>query len=204
MSGGWGGGDDDATPDRDRAAANSLRLADYVGRIIDQAVAGHSPTITTSLVCELNRLAIAGEPGAGELRRADVEITFSGHSPPAWREVPRYLDAMCSTLEAMREGDEFEAAAYAMWRLNWIHPFGEGNGRTARALSHFVLCAGLGMRPPGDIELPERILWKKTRYYRALDAADAADLRGAPDVSEMRELLRELLRDQLEDALKGD
>jgi fido (protein-threonine AMPylation protein) len=26
-------------------------------------------------------------------------------------------------------------AAFALWNLNWIHPFIEGNGRTARAVS---------------------------------------------------------------------
>ncbi|MBL8221394.1 MAG: Fic family protein, partial [Bryobacterales bacterium] len=30
-----------------------------------------------------------------------------------------------------------------MWRLNWIHPFFGGNGRTARSASYLVLCASL-------------------------------------------------------------
>jgi hypothetical protein len=38
-----------------------------------------------------------------------------------------------------------ELAAYGLWRLNWIHPFVEGNGRTARAVCYFT-----SMRPVGS------------------------------------------------------
>jgi Fic family protein len=30
-------------------------------------------------------------------------------------------------------------AAYVLWKMNWIHPFADGNGRTARAVSYVVL-----------------------------------------------------------------
>ncbi|MFX9016038.1 Fic family protein, partial [Acinetobacter baumannii] len=32
-----------------------------------------------------------------------------------------------------RTGDALDATAFALWRINWIHPFKNGNGRTARA-----------------------------------------------------------------------
>ncbi len=35
-------------------------------------------------------------------------------------------------------------AAYALWRLNWIHPFIEGNGRTARAACYYLICMKYG------------------------------------------------------------
>ncbi|HET9282483.1 MAG TPA: Fic family protein [Candidatus Angelobacter sp.] len=47
-------------------------------------------------------------------------------------------------------------AAYVIWRLNWIHPFADGNGRTSRALSYLVLCTRLGERLPGTVTIPDQ------------------------------------------------
>ena len=86
-----------------------------------------------------------------------------------------------------------------MWRLNWIHPFEDGNGRTSRAASYFVLCVGLGYLVPGPRSIPERIAVRKKPYYDALEAADAAWEREVLDVSAMEELLSTLLAQQLMD-----
>ena len=29
--------------------------------------------------------------------------------------------------------------AYLMWRVNWVHPFFGGNGRTSRAVAYMVM-----------------------------------------------------------------
>jgi Fic family protein len=82
-------------------------------------------------------------------------------------------------------------------RLNWIHPFRDGNGRTSRAVSYLVLCARLGMRLPGTKTIPERIAGNKQPYYDALDSADAAWKAGRLDVSAMELLLSDNLAAQL-------
>jgi len=89
-----------------------------------------------------------------------------------------------------------------MWRLNWIHAFVDGNGRTTRAVSYYVLCARLGFQIPGVTTLPELIARDKFRYYDALDAADAAAKDGQIDVSMMEELIRELFAGQMLMALE--
>jgi Fic family protein len=61
-------------------------------------------------------------------------------------------------------------AAYVMWRLNWIHPFTDGNGRTSRAASYLVLCLRLGYLLPGRRTIPDQIAEDRTRYYKALEA----------------------------------
>src|ERR1035441_3363387 len=48
-------------------------------------------------------------------------------------------------------------AAYALWRLNWIHPFVEGNGRTARAACYYLLCMRQNKLLLGKKTVPERI-----------------------------------------------
>ncbi|MBV9180292.1 MAG: Fic family protein [Acidobacteria bacterium] len=63
----------------------------------------------------------------------------------------------------------FHLAAYVMWRLNWIHPFVNGNGRTTRAVSYYVLCAKLEVYIPGVTTVPELIGHNKDPYYKALE-----------------------------------
>ena len=95
-----------------------------------------------------------------------------------------------------------------LWRLNWIHPFVDGNGRTAQAISYLVLCVGLGYRLPGTKTIPELIAEDKTPYYRALEAADEGfKQKRAPDLRAMEELIEGLLARQLVEVLheaKGD
>ena len=91
-------------------------------------------------------------------------------------------------------------AGYALWRINWIHPFDDGNGRTARAVAYLLLCARLHQELSGETTLIERLLFHKIRYWRALDAADAACEDGKVDVSVLVALLDELLQAQLSDA----
>jgi fido (protein-threonine AMPylation protein) len=88
-----------------------------------------------------------------------------------------------------------------MWRLNWIHPFSGGNGRTSRAISYLILCARLGYRLVGTTTIPEQIVANRQPYYAALDAADAAFAVGRIDVTAMEALLGQMLAVQLSSVL---
>jgi len=62
-----------------------------------------------------------------------------------------------------------------MWRVNWIHPFSGGNGRTSRSSIVLLLCARAGTWLGGSEKtIPEQIVDNRQPYYAALDAADAA------------------------------
>jgi Fic family protein len=88
-------------------------------------------------------------------------------------------------------------ASYVMWRLNWIHPFTDGNGRTSRAVSYLVLCIRLKMLLPGRMTIPQQIEQEKTPYYQALEAADDAWAAGKIDLTAMKKLLGAMLARQL-------
>ena len=90
--------------------------------------------------------------------------------------------------------------AYALWRLNWIHPFVEGNGRTARAACYYLLCLKQGKLLHGNKIVPERIREHREPYYDALQAADRAWEQGHFDVSALADYLGGLLREQLAEA----
>jgi Fic family protein len=85
-----------------------------------------------------------------------------------------------------------------LWRLNWIHAFADGNGRTARAVSYVVLSISLNSLLPGTPTIPDQIASDKNPYYEALEAADLGwKETGQVDVSAMEHLLGMLLAKQL-------
>jgi Fic family protein len=89
--------------------------------------------------------------------------------------------------------------AYALWRLNWIHPFVEGNGRTARAACYYLICMKQGRMLGGTKIVPERIRENRQPYYDALKAADLAWEQGDFNVSQLADYLSGLLKAQLTD-----
>lgn len=157
-----------------------------------------------STIQELNRLSIKNiEAEAGRWRDLPIVIDGSKHQPPPAEDVPKYIDDMCEYVnEHWTDRSPFHLAAYVMWRLNWIHPFVDGNGRTTRAVSYYVLCAKLGFHMPGVTTVPEMIAQNKDPYYKALEAADAPAQSGSIDVTVMEYLLSDLLAKQMLLALK--
>ena len=93
-----------------------------------------------------------------------------------------------------------ELAAYSLWRLNWIHRFIEGNGRTARATCYYVLCTREGRFLSGKKIVPERIRENRDAYIEALVAADRAWEFGNYDLGRLEAYLAQLLTEQLLDA----
>jgi len=92
-----------------------------------------------------------------------------------------------------------ELAAYGLWRLNWVHPFIEGNGRTARATCYYLLCVKSGNLLPGKRIVPERIRDDRRGYVDGLIAADRAWNEGNLDFSVLEDYLARLLEAQLRD-----
>jgi Fic family protein len=84
--------------------------------------------------------------------------------------------------------------------MNWIHPFVEGNGRTARAACYYLICMKQGRLLPGSKIVPERIRENRQPYYAALQAADQAWDEGHFDVNELAAYLGGLLKGQLTEA----
>ncbi len=151
-----------------------------------------------SLVSTLNRLAIEGlSELPGTYRPGPMTIVHSSHAPPPAQDVPALVEDMCDYVNTNWGRDAWHLASYVMWRLNWIHPFEDGNGRTSRAISYLILCIKLGLRLPGRKTIPEFIAEDKGPYYSAIDEADAAARKGKVDVTAMETLLKDSLTKQL-------
>ncbi|HEX4321846.1 MAG TPA: Fic family protein [Acidobacteriaceae bacterium] len=158
-----------------------------------------------SHLLHLHRIALLGISSyAGNWRPSDIEIGGSGHTPPGAFEVPERIEELCDYVnEKWHEKSALHLAAYVMWRLNWIHPFTDGNGRTSRAASYLILCVKMGYILPGKRTIPDQIAEDKTQYYKALEAADSAWQSGKIDLTAMKQLLSSMLAQQLV-AVLGD
>jgi Fic family protein len=152
-----------------------------------------------SYLLHLHRAALDGITAyAGNWRPSGIEIGKSRHEPPPAHRVPELIEELCDYVnDKWADKSPIHLAAYVMWRLNWIHPFTDGNGRTSRAVSYLVLCLRLRVLLPGKVTIPEQIEQDRTPYYKALESADDAWSAGRVDVTAMKELLDSMLAKQL-------
>lgn len=181
-------------------AANTIRQFDAAMHELLEWIGNSNYKIRPSTILYLNRVALDGLSSyAGIYRPADIKIIGSKHLPVSAADVPRLVEDLCDYVNVNREKSAVHLAAYVLWRLNWIHPFVDGNGRTARVLSYIILCARLGYRLPGSKTIPEQISANKQPYYKALEAADWADSAGVVDVSKLEQLIEATLAVQLLD-----
>ena len=181
-------------------AQNGLRQFDEVVEMIDYWLHPERPfKLRVSAILTLHRRALERISSfAGVFRPGGIEIKGSKHNPPGAHLVPENLEQMCDYInESWTKTSPLHLAAYTLWRMNWIHPFVDGNGRTSRAVSYLVLCVRLGYRLPGTTTIPEQISRNKDPYYQALEAADNANTSGKLDLTEMERLLESLLANQL-------
>lgn len=184
-----------------REAANGLIQYDAVAAEIMTGIErGEQYKLRPSTILALHKLALDGmDAYAGNWRPGAVKIGKSDHEPPHASNVPNLVEDMCDYVnENWKTINPVELSAYVLWRLCWIHPFTDGNGRTARAVSYLVLCVATGILLPGNNTIPEQISENKIPYYEALEAADKADIEtGKIDVSILAEHLHSLLANQL-------
>ncbi len=126
-------------------------------------------TITEQLIRSLQQLIIKDieDSEAGRYRQGSVMITGSKHRPPESFEVPKLMQEFVAWIKTnISKIHPVAFAAQTHHRLVHIHPFTEGNGRTARLFMNLLLM---------QKGYPIVIILKNDRqkYYRALEKADA-------------------------------
>lgn len=125
-------------------------------------------TVSEQLIRSLQQLVIKDieDQEAGKYRKGNVMITGSSHRPPEAYEVPKLMEELVVWVRKnANKIHPVELAALAHHRLVHIHPFADGNGRTARLFMNLILM---------QKGYPLVIILKNDRqkYYRALDKAD--------------------------------
>ena len=156
---------------------NGLRQFDYALEAINYFIDPERPfALRPTLIRELQSIAVLGiEERPGEWRSGPIQITKSEHVPPGHHLVNILVTELCDYINNhWHEASPFNLSSYAMWRLNWIHPFDDGNGRTSRVLAYVILSIKLGYVLPGSPTIPQQIESDRAHYFEGLEAADAA------------------------------
>ena len=179
---------------------NLLRQCDLLSNCIEIGLDKGIESFDKYTLWALNYTAVANISQFGG-RYREEPIYVGNHRPPHFKVVPNQMDRFFSVIHENWTSMEHPTIlpAYALWRLNWIHPFVEGNGRTARAACYYLICMKQGRLLGGKKIVPERIRENRRPYYDALKAADQAWEQGDFNVSQLADYLSGLLKAQLTD-----
>lgn len=185
---------------QDLEIANGNRQYDFLRSIVSASLAVNRPFLSTHIIKALDFHAITClHTNAGEYR--PCAVTVGDYEPPAHFRVEALMDDFVNIVNRNWENsDPVALAALVLWRLNHIHPFINGNGRTARAASYFVLCVKFGVWLPGATILPELLRRERASYVEALQKADESLKTGTLDLSELHALMAKLLDEQIQSA----
>lgn len=197
-------GDEQHQAYQDLSIDNLERQYDFLRSIINAAVALPRPMISTSIVKALNSHAISClHVNAGEYRPCPV--TVGKHTPPEHYRVPELMNSFVNDVNhAWQNTDAVVLATFVLWRVNFIHPFINGNGRTARALCYYVVCVKLGGLIKGSPVLPELIRQNRAEYVKLLKAVDAAAAKGDGNyLVDLHAFIVRLLNEQVQSASQG-
>lgn len=173
-------------PSRDSDDALRMQQAlDYL-----ETLAREDSALSARDIREIQSLVVGDSvPDRGTFRTGDVRISQSEHTPPPGADVPQLVDEAIEWLAAHPACPPVLAATVMHAWLTHIHPFTDGNGRTARAVMNLIL-----IRAGYPIVLIRRK--DRTRYYDALAASDEADIAPLLDliIKRCQDSLRQILR----------
>lgn len=206
-----------APPSRAYQEREVQNVLDLLNEIDRQVMAGDSPAITRDLIRDFNRRLLEGtehETDATPGRIRDHEVAVGKYRGAPAEDCDYLLKRLAEWLESDTfKSDEPEigfaravaGAVYAHLYMAWLHPFGDGNGRTAR-LMEFLILAKSGMAPLLAAHLlSNHYNLTRDQYYRELEAASqtqdtvgfvAYAIQGFVDG--LREQIDKVLRQQLE------
>jgi Fic family protein len=151
---------------------NHRDAIEYVETLVADAGASSPPDpVTPFHVRQIHHLVLAriDDDNAGQYRTLPVQIVGTAHQPPEAWQVPALMQDWGDWLNGPAQTlHPIERAALAHHRLVAIHPFIDGNGRTARLAMNLLL-----MRDG----YPPTIILRANRgqYYRILAQADRGD-----------------------------
>ncbi len=147
---------------------NNLRAIEYISEFVD------SP-LDFKIIIELHKIMTANtdaEKYSGDFRKGEVFVTDHvdgeiAHIPPEWEEVESLMTDLCNFIN---NDDKFIhpiiKSSIIHFMIGYIHPFKDGNGRTARALFYWYLLKK-GYVLVKNISISRVILESRTQYDKA-------------------------------------
>ncbi len=177
---------------KDRIIPSGVRAADYNeainGRECLEYLKSYKGDLNNQFLEKVNGILTknTGVVYSGRIRFFDVQIHGSNHTPPKHEEVKNHLLNLFKWYSANKNKlHPFELAALVHARIAWIHPFEDGNGRTARSVMNFILMK----KNYPMFFIPFE---KREQYYNTLEKSDKNDNKGY--IAEMLDLIIDQIR----------
>ena len=149
--------------------------------VLDVLRSTGAPRLTPVLIQQFNQQVLDGlnlpaEVKPGEIRHHSV--TVGPYRGPDWERCEELVQKMCDWLNGpsfsgdgvMRVPVAIIKASLAHLYLAWIHPFGDGNGRTAR-LCEFLVLVTCGVPTSAAHLISNHCNKTRDEYYRQLQYA---------------------------------
>lgn len=146
----------------------------------DSIIKGEEFKIGIDKICYYNKIILQNVPlqehvVPGQFRQCSVGV--GSYRAPDCQDVPALTEKFCTWLNEEITIDKnlpivtsIIKAIIAHLYIAWIHPFGDGNGRTARILE-FAILLNSGVPTPAAHLLSNHYNSTRTEYYRQLDMA---------------------------------
>ena len=175
-------------PSKEYQAVEVKNILDALNQLLSEAVtSGVDQLITIDLLLRFHKMVgqnlgdyFAALPG--KLRNSDVVV--GTYRCPDYRDVQPLLEQLCSWLK-----DEFKykqeeqsfseiviQAIVTHIYIEWIHPFGDGNGRTGRLVEFYILLRGCNPDIASHILSNYYNLTRTAYYYQIEKATTTANL----------------------------
>lgn len=154
---------------------------------IDKAIDGQ--IVDLDFIAQVHRLIMEnlrpppagdGDPSPGKFRQEEVGIGHSSHLPPPPWEIRPLMKELVTFMNSDHapKYDLIKAAQFHH-RFVWIHPFENGNGRTARLLTYALMIKqGFRLSKSRIINPTSVFCMDRNLYYKMLSVADSGTREG--------------------------
>ncbi|MCY3897550.1 MAG: Fic family protein [Caldilineaceae bacterium] len=195
-------------PSKEYLGTEIRNIVDACNNIPEGILSGDLAELTVERIKELNALVLNDLPlkeevAPGRIREHDVGV--GGYRGAPQHDCYHLLNKLCNWLnvesflpdEKLRIASGVLKAIVAHLYLAWIHPFGDGNGRTARLLE-FQLLLLSGVPTAAAHLLSNHYNLTRTEYYRQLDLASKSGGDVVPFIKYALQGLNDGLNEQLQ------
>ena len=167
-------------PSKEYLGQEIANVVDACNAIADMVFLEGRKALSTADVREFNRfvlkdLPVDEEVEPGQTRQHDVRV--GGYSGAPYQDCDYLLDRLCTWLNDGFPEDTDRRIAFGILKaivahlyIDWIHPFADGNGRTAR-LVEFQILLSSGVPSTSSHLLSNFYNQTRSGYYRQLDRA---------------------------------
>jgi Fic family protein len=176
-------GDLELPPSKEYLAQEVQNIIDECNRILKQVKAHKRLSLSKERIKEINKTVLAAlkldeHIVPGEIRTYEVGVGLYKAAP--YRDCELLLNKLSNWLNdttVFGSDDDPKSVVYGIIKailahlyLAWIHPFGDGNGRTARLMEFQILIAA-GVPSPAAHLLSNHYYQTRAEYYRQLHLA---------------------------------